>query len=318
MDPTKPAIRELPGPTGKVLFESKSTSSSSSSSSVSLSNRTVAEVITTIKDGGLKEMSLSGGKLGQELLIGLSKQQCLHALAFRIVDLEHFRNLPHGTDVFQAHHDAKPLSETERKLLSVNEVGAMIHNAKVLFHRLYGLKDVLLVPWSGLFSQMQDAMTSSERSMPLLKYGWVQLALFNKLFNRFFAVVTHPDVTEELIWRELEFFRINTTDPWLIEEYDYIERIVTQELMATLQRQQNGRQRGAAGVPNVPAGKPGVPGAAPKRNKQYCFGFFATVGCPRPNCKFLHKLAAGATPAVKDQLKADIVARGLVPDAAKI
>jgi hypothetical protein len=127
MDPTKPRIPELPGPTVKLLFKSRS----SSNSSGSINNRTVAEVIATIKDGGLEEMSLSGGKLGQELLIGLSKQQCLHVLAFRIMELEHFRTLPQGTDVFQAHHDAIPLSGTQRKALSVSEVGAMITNAKV-------------------------------------------------------------------------------------------------------------------------------------------------------------------------------------------
>jgi hypothetical protein len=314
-DPTKPHINELPGPTVKTLFKQ----GTYSNSSISLSNRTVSDVLATIKDGGLQEMSLSGGKLGQELLIGLSKQQCLHALGFRIMDLAHFRSLPQGTDVFQAHHDAKPLSETERKLLSVTEVGAMITNAKVLFNRLFGLSDLLFIPWSQLFTQMQEEMSGSERSMPLLKQAWVQLILFNKLFNRFFAVVTHPDITEELILRELHYFRIVSTDAWMIEEYDYIERIVTQELMASLQHQHNGRRQGAPGgvnaLPGAPAGR--VAGPRGHNKEAYCFSFFATIGCSRAKCHFKHKWAAGATPAIKDQFKAEIVARGLVPDATK-
>jgi hypothetical protein len=167
---------------------------------------------------------------------------------------------------------------------------------------------------------MQEEMNRCERSMPLLKHAWVQLILFNKLFNRFYAVVTHPDITEDLILRELHYFRILSTDAWMVEEYDYIEKTVTQNVMAALQRQQNGRQQGAAGGVKALPGAPAVHGAGPRgrKKKLYCFSFFATVGCTRgAKCRFEHKWAPGATPAQKDEVKADIVAKGLVPDAAK-
>jgi hypothetical protein len=157
-------------------------------------------------------------------------------------------------------------------------------------------------------------MVNCERYLPLLKYAWVQVILFNKLFNRFFPMVTHQEVTEETIRREFPFFRIDSTDRWFIEEYNVIERTVTTDMFRAIGAQ----QQYGAGLPAVlPGIIPEAPGAGRKRAKGSCFSFYSTTGCNRPKCKFSHKSLTSFSPAMKDKLKADIVAKGLVPDPAK-
>jgi hypothetical protein len=308
-DPTKPRLQEIPQATIQVLMKNGKLGR--------FSNRAVGDVLSAVKDGGAGGMSLTG-RSSQEMSVGLSNQDCLNVLAFRLVDLAVFRSLPQGTDVFQANRHATTLTEAQRKLLTVGEVGTMITNAKVVFNRMFGLTEEMQAAWAALFPQMQEEMVNCERYMPLLQFAWVQLILLNKLCNRFFPMATHPDVTEDIIRREFPYFRIRATDVWFVEEYNVIERTVTSDMFKAIGAQQQQGRGLPAVLPGIIPAPPAAPGAGHKRSKGVCFSFFSTTGCTRPKCKFSHKSVSTYSSAMKDKLKADITAKGMVPDATKM
>jgi hypothetical protein len=179
-DPTKPKVNEVPQAAVNTLMKQGKLGR--------FSNRVVGDVLSTIRDGGSGGMSLTG-RSSQEMAVGLSNQDCLNVLAFRLVDVTVFRSLPPGTDVFQANRHPNTLIEAQRKRLTVSEVGTMLTNAKIIFHRMFNMTDEMLNAWTALFPQiMQEEMVNCEKYLPLLKYAWVQVILFNKLFNRFFPI----------------------------------------------------------------------------------------------------------------------------------
>jgi hypothetical protein len=311
-DPMKQRIRDIPDAAVKLLLGNKFDSGK-------FNSRGFMDVYSAFAGGGLEAHSLSDVADCPELLVGLSRENCLHLLCFRVIDLWYFRLLPIGSNIYDSKHHTAVCTEEEKRGMTVDEVGECFENVRRAFHCVFFVGPA----WNGKFIRvwpdMQRVKIKCKRSRPLLGLGWVQLELLNRLLSRFLAAVTYVEVTEEMVQQELELFRIDEDDKWFRDLYAAIDREHTQELLTGVVHQ---RDRGGDDhlnkkiCLNVDNNKP-VIAPKDKRKKMYCFAFLSAAGCDRQGCRFSHKSVSGLPQAEKEKLKASLQEKGLVPNPSK-
>lgn len=255
------------------------------------------------------------------VMIGLSKDTCLHFLSLRIPELLCFRTLPAGSDVYDAKHNTIVITEAMKRLVTVSEVEGCWNNLMRAIQRVFSMSKEWENAWRLVWTQLQEWKIKAERSYPLLKRGPVQLALLNMLVGRFIPGVTHAEVTEEDVRNQLKLFRINFNDGWLKDEYAALERIDTRDTVARMVRPRDLPADGGVDHDNKRARGQDAGEAAGKvaAGKGWCFNFLTVGGCDRgpSRCRFKHRSASALPQAEKEKMKADLVAKGKVPDAAK-
>lgn len=345
-DPMKQRVRMIPEPTVEVLLDGKYSRAVDS-------NRNYMDVYASLAGGGY-EVVEEDGDIGEcptimetptALCVSISAETCLHLLNMRVIDLYNFKSQPMGTDVYNGKHNAVVCTEALKRSITVEEVEGCWNNCRRAFQRVFGLSKEWDLAWRLAWTQMQEWKIKAEWTRPLLKYGPVQLALFNVLIIRFLAGSTHPNVTKSLVQHLLRLFRVDFKDIWIREEYDAIARMYNEEMMQKLVRQReqpggglgdgpspkklrglghpagNGALNGAgAGGAGGAGGTGGIGSGAPKAGdiKRVCHEFLSAGGCTRgAGCRFPHHSVKAAPQPQKDKFKAALLAKGLAPDPSK-
>jgi uncharacterized membrane protein YgcG len=324
-------VRALSEPTVEVLLNGKYENDVGCT-------RNYMDVYTALAGGGVEEVTADGDMTcSPELLIGLSRENALHLLSFRVIDLWFFKSLPLGSDVFDSKHHAAVCTDAMKRGITLGEVEGCWTNCRRAFMRVFGISGQWEHQFKQAWTDMQDYRIKAERTRPWLLEGWFQLALFNILLIRFLAAVAHWAMTAEGVRQLLVMFRINFKDAWLRDEYEALSRMAIEEKLLKLARPReqpggglgdgpnpkkirglgNGGGNGVGNGVGNGGGNGGGVGGGGKKN--VCFEFLSTAGCPRlaASCRFLHQAVSALPQVQKDKIKALVVAKGLVPEPTK-